>query len=177
MPYIANADIAAFLNVTLTTEEESQLAAIIPALEAYAESYCNRRWNRGSADVIETFDGGTSAFFPRHVPIDSITSVTNDGDAVDAEDIYNYGTHIQLAYTPARLPRSIVVTYRANVPLPADLKHALIQWAAQLLKSAPEAGKAIKSFTVGPVSVEYLTAAGAPTFVETVLNRYRLQPV
>lgn len=177
MNYIANTDVETFLNITLSADGEAAVDALIPPVEAFAESYCGRKWNRGSANVSETFDGGTDTFFPAHTPIDSVVSVNDDGDALDAGDIYNYGTHIKLAYRTTRNPRSVVITYKSDNPIPADLKHALVRWVADIFKSSEDAGKTAKRATVGPMTVEFLAQDGIPKYVEMVLNRYRAVPI
>jgi hypothetical protein len=177
MAYLTNADVALLLNVTLNSDGEALIDAIIPAVEDYAKSYCGRQWNRGTGNITETFDGGNGYLFPSSTPIDEIVSITEDGSAIDAGDIYNYGTHIRLAYIPSPGLRRIVVTYKSNNPLPNDLKHALIRWTADIFKAAEDAGKTVKSIGVGPLKVDFLAQDGIPSYVEMVLNRYRLQPI
>ncbi len=185
MPYITKADVATFLNITLTANGEALVDSLIPAVEAYAKDYCNRTWNNGSIDIVETFDGFADTFFPKNAPIDAITGVTVNGQAIDTAYLYNYGTHIKLGAYATMLDysyrpfgyRSVVITYRANSPLPADLKQALIQWAADIFKSSEDAGKTLTQVHVGTVRAYFTAQDGIPKFVEMVLNKYRAIPI
>src|SRR3954452_8639255 len=96
--YIAKADITTYLNIDLSTNGGPLVDSLITAVCAFVDDYCNRTWTNGaSTDITAIFDGGGSIFFPNQVPISSVISITDDGTAVDADDIFNYGTHIELA--------------------------------------------------------------------------------
>jgi hypothetical protein len=75
----------------------------------------------------------------------------------------------------------VVITYTANVPLPADVKQALIQWAAELYKAPKGSSQVVKRTQFGPGEVEYFDSgkdpSGIPNYVQTVLDHYRLVPV
>ncbi len=189
MSYIARADVETFLNLTLTTSGQNLVDAIIPAVEAYAENYCNRRWNVNTPQT-EVFDGDAAILTVACPPIASVTSIVIDGTILTTSDYKVYGSYIRLlnapytswygsdfAYGGSHGYRNIVVTYVSNAPLPADLKHALIRWTADIFKSSEDAGKTVKSTTVGSVSVDFLAQDGIPKYVQMVLDRYRLLPV
>lgn len=173
MAYITNADIATYLNITLSANGETLVDSLIPAVEAFAESYCNRKFSVSGAQT-ETFDGGVDIFFPQATPVGSITSVTVDGTALTAGDSYNYGSYIRLGSPASSGYRNVVVVYTSAATPPADLKQALIQWIAQMFKESEDAGKTAKRVAFGSVSMDFLAQDGMPKFVELVLNRYRL---
>ncbi len=56
MSYIANVAVAAFLQITLSTDQQAAIDAIITGVEKAAESARNRTWNV-TAQQVETFDG------------------------------------------------------------------------------------------------------------------------
>lgn len=178
MAYLTRDDVTAFLNITdLSSGAQSSLDGIIAAVEKAADSYCNRSWGEENPQT-ERFDGGTNTFFPRHIPIGSVTSVSYDGDALSADEIYNYGTHIVTEYIQPYGRRAVEIVYTPDSELPDDVKQALIQWAAQIFKAAEDGGKTTKRVEWGnQVSVEFLTQDGMPKFVEQVLSRYRLHPL
>lgn len=179
MAYITRTDIETFLNITLNSNGQALVDALIPAVEKYAEDFCERNWSTGaSTDITETFDGGTDMFFPRICPIASVQSVTINGSTYPLSNAYNYGSYIKLASPAIDLPRAVVIVYRTSAnTVPNDLKHALIRWVADIFKSQDDAGKTTSRWSEGPVSVDYLVQDGIPKFVEIVLNKYRLQPV
>jgi hypothetical protein len=179
MAYLAYTDVEAFLNITLTADGRTLVNAIIPAIEAFVDSYCNRTWSKAAGDeIIETFDGGKATFFVKNPPVAEIVSITDDGDAVDADDIYNYGSYIKLAYKASPVPLGVVITYKTSATTPpADLKHALVQWVSQIFKSQSDAGKVTSRISTGPLSIDFLAQDGIPKFVEMVLDRYRLVPM
>lgn len=178
MPYIAKTDVETFLNITLTTNGQNLVDALIAAIEAYIDRECNRTWTKGSTDnITETFDGGTDIFFTQN-PVASIQSFTINGSAYDLNNIYNYGSYLKTKSIVGTNPREIVIVYRTSAnTIPADLKHAIIRWVAEIFKSQDDAGKVASRVTSGPVSVEYLTQDGIPKFVEDVIKHYRLYPM
>jgi len=179
MAYITRSDIETFLNITLNSNGQALVDALIPAIEKYVENYCERNWSTGSTtDITETFDGGTDTFFPRICPIASVQLVTINGSVYPLSNIYNYGSYMKLASPAIDLPRTVVIVYRTSAnAIPGDLKHALIRWVADIFKSQDDAGKTTARWSEGPVSVDYLVQDGIPKFVEMVLNTYRLQPI
>lgn len=176
--YITNAQVASFLNVVLSVPEQAVVDDIIAAVEAYANNFCNRLFIVSGAQT-EKFDGGKNTFFIKFPPINTVTSVTVDGNAENPTDVFNYKSHIKLASTPPLGNQNVVIVYTSAVTLPADLMHALIRWTAQIFKSREEAGKDANKVTVGSVSIEWLAqqaaSLGIPDFVLNVLNKYKLE--
>ena len=176
--YIANTDIAKYLNITLTTNGQALVDSLIAAIDAYIDRECNRTWtNSNTTNIVETFDGGTDTFFPKY-HVKTITSITESGSTLDPSHYFNYGSYIKLDEAAADLPQAVVITYKTDDNgLPADLKQAEIQWVADMFKSANDAGKVASRVSMGPISVDFLAQDGIPKFVEMVVNKYRLQPV
>lgn len=178
MAYIAKSDVETFLNITLNSNGQALVDALIAAIEAYVDRECNRTWTKGSSDnITETFDGGTDIFFPTN-PVASIQSLTIAGSAYDVSNVYNYGSYLKTKSIIGTNPREIVLVYRTSAnAIPQDLKHAIIRWVSEIFKSQDDAGKTSSRVTSGPVSVEYLTQDGIPKFVEDVIKHYRLYPI
>lgn len=182
MPYITKTDVANFLSVTLSSAQGDLLDNdIIPAVSRFADEYCNRKFEV-SGNQSEAFDGGVNAFFVKYPPVDAIISVTIDGSPYNLSNAHNYKSFIRLDTTPTVKPQNVVIVYTSNVSLPEDVKHALVRWAAELFQSSSSAGKDIQRFSAGSVTIEYrndnsLSRSALPSFVEAVLNRYRIEPV
>lgn len=178
MAYIQRSDIETFLNITLSVNGQVLVDALIPAVERFVEDYCGRIWSiNSSTNITETFDGGTDTFFPQNLPIASIQSVTVQGSPYDLSQVYNYGSYIKLATQAVDIPRAVVIVYRTSAnTIPADLKHALVQWISQIFKSQDDAGKVASRVSTGPVSVDFVVQDGIPKFVELLINKYRLDP-
>jgi hypothetical protein len=177
MPYISKTDVSNHLNITaLSSAAEATLDVIIAGVEAAADTFCNRTFG-ATALQTELFDGNSDIFFPRKMPVSSITSVKIDGDLVAADDIYNYGHYIRLGYRAAPGNRIVEITYTPTETLPNDVKLALIQWAGQLFKAAEDGGKVTERVRVGEVELWFKTQDGMPKFVEQVLARYRVYPL
>lgn len=173
MAYIAKADVATLLNITLTPQGETLVDALIPAVEAYAESYCNRKWGN-QANLTEYFDGGQRLYFVSNPPITTLTSIAIDGVTLLSPYYYNYGSYIRLADAASVGYRNVVITYTSNQGVPNDLKHALIRWVAQIFKAAEDGGKVGKRVQIGTVEIDYLVTSEIPEFVQKVLDRYQL---
>jgi hypothetical protein len=180
MAYLAYTDLEAFLNITLAAGGVSLANAIIAGISAYVDRYCNRTWtNTSNTEITETFDGGVDTFFVENPPIASVVSVTEDGDTLSLadEDYYVYDTYVKFPVKAFSGNQSVVIKYKTSATtIPADLKHALIQWASQIFKSQSDGGKVATRVSSGPVAVEFVAKDGVPQFVQMVLDAYRLTP-
>ena len=183
------ADVAQYLNQTLSPEQESLLDdQIIPGISQYARNFCNRSFD-ATGNQTETFDGGEKIFFIKEPPINAIVSVTIDGDLLDADQYFNYQQFVEMLNVPAHGNLNVVIVYTSNNAITDDLKFILVKWAGQTLeKSGVTSGateEEIKRFTAGSVTIEYrgdddssTLAQGIyiPTYAYDVLKRYRLEP-
>lgn len=178
--YIAKTDIETFLNITLQTQGENIVNAIIPAIQALVNNYCNRSWDHASNDEItEKFDGGEVSYFVKNPPIASVVTLTVDGTVyTENSDFYVYDDYIRLSARASNFPKAVVIKYKTSATtVPADVKHAMVQWVAQLFKSQSDAGKVVSRVSAGTVSYDYMTRADMPDFVRMVLNQYRVSTI
>jgi hypothetical protein len=180
MAYLAYTDLETFLNITLGAGGRTLATAIITAIEAFTDHYCNRTWTSTSlTEITETFDGGTDTFYVKNPPIASIVTVTEDGDELSSTDgdYYVYDTYVKFPVKALSGYQTVVIKYKTSATtIPADLKHALVQWASQIFKSQSDGGKVASRVASGPVSVDFLAKDGIPAFVQLVLDSYRLTP-
>lgn len=190
--YITNADIAAYLGVTLTAPQQAQVDVLIAQLQGYIEVYCNRKWGI-SGTITEKFDGGVATFAVKNPPIATIVEVQVDGAVYPAASVYNYTSFIRLANTPTNIPQNVQIKYTQDTTIPAAIKMALTQWVAQQYQDAGTGGKSPEKVTVGPVTVEYGAqdkaqggggvgngadnGAGVPDFIQNILDKYILEPI
>jgi len=174
--YIANSDITTYLNITPTAAETAILSQIVPAICLFADKYCNRTWTlESTTEITEYFDGGVNVFCVSKPPIGSIVSITDSDVPVTTANYYVYDSMVKFDYIPSRDFKNIKIVYKTSAnAIPADLKFALIQWGAQMLKNQPNAGKDISSVTTGPVSLQYVTEKDIPPFAKMILDYYRL---
>lgn len=180
MGYLAYTDIETFLNITLGADGRTLVAAIIAGIEGFTDRYCNRTWTKGANDEItETFDGGVDTFVVKYPPIASVVSVTEDDEVLSAadEDYYVYDTYVKFPTKALSGYRNVVIKYKTSATaIPADLKHALVQWGSQIFKSQSDGGKVASRVSAGPVSTDFIVQDGVPAFVREVLDSYRLSP-
>lgn len=189
---ILKADVAEYLNLTLTPEQESVLDdQILPAISQYVRSYCNRTFDTDALSFTEKFNGGFPAFFVKEIPIASITSVDIDGSVIDPNQYVNKISFVQMKFIPRSGFDNVEIVYVSNQELPDDLKLSLIRWGSDLLgESGADTGitssDEIKRFTAGSVTVEYRddssgssvmsNGISVPIYVFDVINRYRIEP-
>ena len=173
MAYATHADVASFLGVTLTSDEQTVVTGIISALQAYIDKAVNRSFEV-SGNQTEVFDGNIDTFFVKAPPIATIVSVTVEGNPYDLSDVFSYGSYIKLASRAPSGHHNVTIVYSSAITVPADVKHAVVRWAGETFQTRDESGKTISRLSLGQYSVEYLTKAGAPEFIELVLKRYRL---
>ncbi len=176
MAYIVYQDIDKFLNITLTANGQTLVNELINAVEAFAEDYCNRKWSVTGAQT-EKFDGNTDTFFVKYPPINTVTSVKEDGSTLTAnEDYYVYKTYVKFAVKAVDKLQTVEIVYTSAVALPNDLKHALVRWVSEIFKTQEDAGKTVSRISAGSISFDFLTQDGIPKYVQMVLNKYRLSP-
>lgn len=174
---ILKSDVENYLNITLNSNGQSLVDSLIPAVCEYIETRCNRSWGNGSGDIVETFDGGDYTFYPKAVPVDTITKIEVDGEELEATSYYNYGAYIQLSGRAINIPQAVKITFKTKATTPpASVKQAAIQWVADMFKAAPDAGNKASRVSTGPVSVDFLMEE-IPAYVEKVIKLYRLSPV
>jgi hypothetical protein len=174
MSYINSTDVQTYLNRTLKTQGLNQVNAIIPAVEEFLEKACNRTWG-STGETTEVFDGGGTRLFPKHTPIASVSSLTvDDQPLVEREDFFVYDGFISMGYPTTKGHRNVSLTYTPAESLPADVKHAMVRWAAQIYLEAKDGGKVITRLQQGPMTLEYSAKDGIPQFVQEVIGRHRL---
>lgn len=178
MSYITYTDVQNFLEVSLTPAEQTVVNDLIAAFEAFIDDFCNRTWTKSSStDITEQFDGGTDTFLVKYPPVSSIQSVTIDGSNYTLGDVFNYGSYIVLATIPGKGFQNVIIIYRTTAnTIPADLKHVIVRWVADIFKSHKDAGKSLSRLSVGSISMEYTNQESAPNYVKEVINKYRLTP-
>ncbi len=176
MAYLTKENVENYLNIDLTPQGETLVDSLIPAVEAYVNSYCSRSWNNSSPQT-EYLDGGQNLYFLANSPVTSITSIVVDGTTLASTEYFLYSSYIRLDYPATTDYRNVVITYVSNVPLPNDLKQALIQWVAEMFKNADDGGKTAERVKFGSAETWFKTQDGIPKFVQDVLNRYRLMHV
>lgn len=177
--YFDDSDVATYMNDTLTANGIDFLAQCIPAICAFVDKYCNRTWTTAddTVQITETFDGGTDTFIISTPPINSIVSVTINGNLQDSNFYYNYKTYIQLFDAAEIGNQNVVIVYTTNAnTCPVDLKQALIMWAARMLDESDDDGKQTTRVQSGPIASYFKQEGDIPDFVLRVLDSYRLTP-
>ncbi len=175
MSYITNSDVQTFLETTFTTPEGNAMTPVLSALELAANAYMGRSF--GAGPQTEYFDGNTHMFVLSKGPATAITSIEIDDQAIEADDIHNYGNYVKLDYRANPGHQNVKIVYTCSADVPADVKQALVQWAANIFKSHKEGGKSISRVSIGPMSVDYKMSEKAsemPDFVRMVLDSYKL---
>jgi hypothetical protein len=76
-------------------------------------------------------------------PINSVTSVSVDGTAIDSSYISNGKQYVAIDYKTTEGIRNVSIVYTSSASLPSDLKMALIQWAGEMFKAKDEAGREV----------------------------------
>lgn len=107
--------------------------------------------------------GVDEAFLPLSTrPVQAVTSITVDGDAVSLSDVYAESTHLELRADADRSGwptrrRAVTVTYDAGIPeadVPAPIEGAVIGLVRQAVVDIEAAGVTQESITGDNVSYE-----------------------
>ena len=111
-------DVEQKLQWDITAEPDTTVTALIADAQALIESHVGRTLESASRE--ETFDGARVAIFLKNWPVTAITSVSEDGTLLTADDDYKFyenGKLIRVSTSNyqilwrTRKPQSIVVQY------------------------------------------------------------------
>lgn len=170
------ADAKARLSINTDTSDDL-LRTYIDAVGAAVESYTGRTFRRQT--FTEVYDGGYPAISLLHLPVISVSSVSESGTALGVTDYTINGLRGVLwrgasSYYPGRFApgiQNISVTYVAGyVDIPDDVMHA----AKQMLSHLWETQRGSMGLNRGPTSDDYIGVAGYsfPRRVVELLNPY-----
>lgn len=130
VPAVSLDEVRLELNITTTSDDDTLGRIILQATEL-AEGYTGRIWRRTT--FVERHNGGRPSLVLRHTPVQSITSVTENGAALTAADYtldQNAGLLWRLLGQGAiwnGYAQAVVVTYVAGPPvLPELVRGAII---------------------------------------------------
>lgn len=175
MSYLTNDEVADFLNITLEAAGAALVDDIIAALSAWVNTATGRTWaTEASTDIVEKFDGGGSQFVVAKAPIASVSSVKVDGSSLTTDEyyIYDYMVRTDRFTSPGFL--NVEITYRTSATtIPLDLKHALLQWVAQVFKSSTDGGKIATRVSSGPASIDFAAKEGVPELMKVAIAQHR----
>lgn len=180
-------DVKAWLTIPSgVTANDSLLSRLITAVSFEFLREIGRMDFYPAADYTETREGdGDVRMVLRHWPVNSITTLTINGAAVEeSTDQIEAGYYIDTDLDPERRwelylaggfsftdATPIVVTYNAGyTAVPADAAQAVIEWVAYRYKTQQWIGTT--SAHVQGESVQTQIAVMPPT-VQAVINRYR----
>ena len=145
MALCSASDVETFLEIDLSTTVESHVTnTFIPYVDAAIKRYLG--YDIEQATFTETFDGNEQKdIFLRHVPIASITSVTEDGSTLtegNTKDYVYYDngrlSRIAIRWSGIK-PKNVVVTYvggYASSDIPDQIKFTAARAAARLVMTS-----------------------------------------
>lgn len=189
---LTHADIAAFLQRTLTTQEQAIATGLIASLEVFIAKRCNRNFLlvAGSplSDVVytEVHDAGSFSIDLRNGPVKEVTKIELDGVVKymlgsssnswsENVDFSVYEDHIEFDTLPISTKnnrRALKVYYTIDEFYGDDVKHAVKLWASQLLSSSTEGGRTITSVSHAGYSVNF-SDEQVPEYVKQIINAYQ----
>tara|TARA_Y100000356_G_scaffold72352_1_gene59661 strand:- start:915 stop:1559 length:645 start_codon:yes stop_codon:yes gene_type:complete len=145
MALCSASDVETFLEIDLSTTVEGHVTnTFIPYVDAAIKRYLG--YDIEQATFTETFDGNEQKdIFLRHVPIASITSVTEDGSTLtegNTKDYVYYDngrlSRIAIRWSGIK-PKNVVVTYvggYASSDIPDQIKFTAARAAARLVMTS-----------------------------------------
>ena len=173
MALCTRADVEAVLGGQDLAAVDARITTLIELVQGHMEGPRGADRPLEAADHTETFDGGLASLWAEHTPINTITSITEDGTVLAADDWTMYperGKIVRLAGGyPIRWrttkPRAIVVVYNGGfTTVPDDLRKACAEAVARLhqagVAAAAVAGEDVEGVRrlrfEGSDEVEYL---------------------
>ena len=146
--------------------------AALETATAMVQEYIGRDISRIEDDV-ETIDGsGTSIIQLTHYPVETVTTVTEDGETLTSDDFEwsadGYLRRIGNIWNPSL--RSIVVTYTHGYdPIPDSIRYITATAASRILDTP----STIKQESIGGYSVTYTAGPPLQAIELATLERYR----
>jgi len=112
------------------TNQDTLVQDLIDSAESYVEAFCQIKLTSEASS--EDLDGGGYYLLPSRKPVTAVTSVAEDGEAVDADDygFEEFGLFRDDEYQWTAGKQLFAVTYTGGyVDVPAALKIAIRQMA------------------------------------------------
>lgn len=181
---VAVVDLAAFLKYSVKAGDDAELdfmKKLCTQVTGKINRYTGKIFN-GAAAFSETYDGnGTNRLLLRNIPVNSITSVTEDGATLAATNYYVKGDtgilYRKYGYWTSQ-PQFYAVAYNAGLAPGAvgyeDVQEAALLWAADIYVYSREKriGISGRSFANQSESI-YFENRGVPKRVEAILEAYK----
>ena len=176
----------AFKNINSTTND-AVLSKIIPAVNSYITSYCNREFSDGATDITEYFDINTTVYYPKEFPLVSITTLkySSESDGVYDEALTAYTDYmlnlnedrIESPDTSSFAVTSIAVNsgeiiYKAGNGIPVDIEQAAVSLTENFLEESYTMRKALAGATIDNFVINDNTSK-LPAHIRRVLEHHR----
>lgn len=182
MSLCTRADVEAVLGGVDLTAKNTQITTLISLIQGEMEGPHGADRPLEAADHTQTFDGATSrSLWLDHTPVNSVTSVTEDGTALTENDdwlvypelgrILRISGGYRIRWSTTK-PRSIVVTYNGGyqaAAIPDDLRKACAQAVADMFQagaafaSVPTGDEHVESEQMGDYQITYRDSARTVT--------------
>lgn len=181
---IASVDLAAFLKYTVKAADDAELdfmAKLCKQVTAKINRYTGKIFN-GATAFTETYDGnGTVRLLLRNIPVNSITSITENGALLAVTNYYvkvDTGVLYRKYGYWTNQPQFYVVTYNAGLAPGAagyeDLQEAALLWASDIYVYSREKRVGVSGRSFGNQSESiYFENRGVPKRVEAILEAYK----
>lgn len=185
------ADIAAYLGVTFTADEQAQAALVIQGIETFISLQCKRNFLHGDDNIYwERFDSGKHYYRLRNFPVKEITKIQIDGvtkydkaaqsnELILDTDFYlndDYEVEFENAVYSLRERNALKIFYTIDKFWSADLTEAIKRFVAEMSGIQKEGGKEIKSYSFAGLSINYAAGrdekSGIPAYVWNVIDSY-----
>lgn len=176
--FVSLADAVEHLRVTNSSNHEQVRRHLIAATKA-VEDYTGRKWRRTTI-TDERHDGGRTALILRASPVQSVTSVAENGTAVasgnwflrsDAPIVVRGSTTGPIDWAPGE--QNIAVTYVAGPPgglVPWAVRQGCLEWCRSMFEAQRGGGSLPEGAEFMDISVT--SASAIPREVETLLQPY-----
>lgn len=183
-------EVAAFLGLTFTPEQDIHAERMIEAAEAYFDTACNRAWLVGAQTNEEHrwAEYQLGELYVRYAPVTSVTSVTARTYMGEAEQTLTADTDYEVVSLEHGLIRIVSptlwdrvrVNYTPTDTPPVDVQHAVAELAAHRMRSNLMPNSfGLQSLGLPDLQVQFRQYAGEslPPSVSDVIARWRYRVV
>jgi hypothetical protein len=182
---IGATELATFLKVNFTTEEQEEADILIAQVESEFASMCRRQFLYQTSgyspipvEYTEKLDAGKNVYFTKAFPVATIESVKIRGveqDLTEDEDYFIYPTYIEFNTAPSaeNYRRALEITYTISKFWTDDVPLIIKKLAGKLWNATEAAGVSVRERSFTSIRETFDNEAFEKEVMRTV-NRYKV---
>lgn len=185
---VSPASVASLVQKTLTTQQQTEVGALIRSIERYICEQTNRQF-KTSDTYFETFDAGCEEYFLKNMPIASVTKITLDGTTIfdnstttiqEDVDFFVYPDHVffeSIQNSATNNRRALKIYYTIEKFWGEDVALAIKRSVSQLFLSSEYGTANVNSIGISGGLTLSFDPSTVEKYLKTIIANYRLRNI